>query len=71
MIAVYSPTSIAQELRVDLESALDRDEARITFVGTDGKEEYVIVEALQFHHATILEKERQTKLLFPLIQREV
>ena len=67
MIAVYSPTSITRELRVDLENALDRDGARITFVGTDGKEEYVIVESEQFHHTTILEKERQIKLIVPLV----
>lgn len=67
MIAIYSPTSITKELRIDLENALDRDGARITFVGTDGKEEYVIVEALQFHYTAILEKERQIKLLVTLV----
>lgn len=66
MIAVYSPTSLSRELRKELERALDRDGARISFVGTDGEDEYVIVEAETFHHATMVETRHHVKLLVPL-----
>lgn len=66
MIAIYSPTAISHELRLDLEQALDRDGARITFVGNDGIEEFVIVEAEEFCYTKLLEQEQHIKLIIPL-----
>ncbi|HEY4002694.1 MAG TPA: hypothetical protein VGO93_27720 [Candidatus Xenobia bacterium] len=60
MHLIYEPQGMAQRQRDALESALDRDQARIWYIGNDGAREYVIMEAANFRHT--LDWGRTTKV---------
>ena len=50
MIMIYCPTSMSLTAQEELDRALDMDGARIHYVGNDGVDEFVIVEANNFQH---------------------
>lgn len=64
MIMIYSPDSIPRNLEEDLEKALSKDGARITYIGNDGAEEFVIVEAEAFKHTKRLHLAKKLGLVF-------
>lgn len=63
MFAIYSPTSLEEKVEEKIEVALARDRARVAFMGNDGEEAYVIVEATNFKHMELLEQKLKRKLL--------
>ena len=57
MFLIYDPDSLPQTAREKLEHALDRDRARIVYVGNDGHAEYVVMEARGFKHSEAWSRE--------------
>lgn len=64
MIMIYSPSGLSQNAEKQLEEALERDGARVHYVGNDGTEEFVIVEAPSFEHAKAAGQSLGLKLAF-------
>lgn len=59
---IYCPTDLSEAAERDLEAALEEDEARVHYTGSDGAAEYVIVESGSFIHTKRVEQQHGLKL---------
>jgi len=66
MLIIYSPNSVPHNIQKELEYAFEMDEARITYVGNDESDEFVVLEAKSFKNTRKLEKSKGLKLIFQI-----
>jgi hypothetical protein len=61
---LYAAGTVPPEIESELDKALRKDGAHIAWVGNDGSEEYIILEADDFRHTEKLAREKNLKFHF-------
>ncbi|MBM3464512.1 MAG: hypothetical protein FJX76_20650 [Armatimonadetes bacterium] len=56
MILIYCPSALSAAARRELEQALERDGARVYYSGSDGSDEYLIMESSHFEKTREVER---------------